>query len=216
VKPCYSGLQHRVEISAFAMSRTEVTVGQFAKYANAMNFQANKDCDWRAPPFFDKSFKQSENHPVVCVSWNDAEAYVAWLSDQTKKDYGLPSEAQQEYAIRAIRDSSNLDERPPQTIYPWGNDVSEACTYANVYDLSIDKSSDFRCSDGFAYTGPIATFKSSAFGLYDTIGNVWEWSADDGAGRCRLPNAQANACVSDRLAAKANDSDAKNCARTPP
>lgn len=166
------GLQHRVAMSKFAMGRTEVTVGQFSKFARATNFQADKECDWRAP-FPDKSFKQTENHPVLCVSWTSAQKYLVWLSDQTGKKYGLPSEAQQEYAIRAMVNSTQA-----QTIYPWGNELSQTCTFANVYDQTVNKSLGIGCSDGFLYTSPVATFKPNAFGLYDTIGNVWEWSAD--------------------------------------
>jgi formylglycine-generating enzyme required for sulfatase activity len=170
--------QHWVAISKFAMSRTEVTVGQFRKFADAINLQANKDCDWRAPSFHGRSFEQTDNHPVVCVSWDEADQYVKWLSDQTGQDYVLPSEAQQEYAIRAVSDSTQ-----PPTIYPWGAEVTKACDYANVYDQTSAQIVKYPwtaipCSDGFVYTSPVARYQANAFGLYDTIGNVWEWSAD--------------------------------------
>jgi formylglycine-generating enzyme required for sulfatase activity len=174
------GSQHRVAISKFAMGRTEVTVGQFRKFADATNFPADKNCDWDAPPFSDKSFKQTENHPVVCVSWDDAGKYLAWLSDQTGKRYGLPSEAQQEYAIRAMRGSTTAE---MQTIYPWGNELNKACIYANVYDQTAEATLKYGatavpCTDLFVFTSPVASFQGNDFGLYDTIGNVWEWGAD--------------------------------------
>jgi formylglycine-generating enzyme required for sulfatase activity len=169
------GPQHHVAISKIAMGLTEVTVGQFRKFADATNFPADKSCDWRAPF---ESFKQSQNHPVVCVSWDDAQKYLKWLSDQTGKSYGLPSEAQQEYAIRAMRNSAK-----PQTIYPWGNQVGQACTYANVYDQTAAATVKYAwdsvpCPDTFVFTSPVASFQANDFGLYDTIGNVWEWGAD--------------------------------------
>jgi eukaryotic-like serine/threonine-protein kinase len=172
------GPQHWVAISKFAIGRTEVTVGQFRKFAEATDFQASKDCDWDAPSYLGKSFEQSDNHPVVCVSWDDANRYIQWLSEQTGKSYGLPSEAQQEYAIRAVMDSSK-----PQTIYLWGDDVNKACTYANVYDQKSAQTlklpwGPVPCKEDFIFTSPVASFQKNAFGLYDTIGNVWEWGAD--------------------------------------
>jgi formylglycine-generating enzyme required for sulfatase activity len=128
----------------------------------------NSRKNWRNP-----RFTQTDNHPVVCVSWNDATAYVKWLSQQTGKQYRLPSEAEWEYAARAGTEISRY----------WGNDLDDACRYANVADKTAKKKfsgwSIHNCTDGYVYTAPVGSFKSNAFGLYDTVGNVWEWTCSE-------------------------------------
>ncbi len=99
------------------------------------------------------------NRPVINVSWNDATAYTKWLSNQTGKTYRLPTEAEWEYAARA----------GTETKYWWGNDVGK--NRANCYG-------DY-CGDSFKYTSPVGSFSSNKFGLYDTVGNVWEWTCSE-------------------------------------
>jgi formylglycine-generating enzyme required for sulfatase activity len=180
---------HRVSINRFAMSRTEVTVGEFRRFVNATGYKTEaekgdgcyvyksgwfvvdgwgyvKDANWRNP-----YFSQGYNHPVVCVSWNDATAYVEWLSRQTGKQYRLPTEAEWEYAARAGTETARY----------WGNNPDEACRYANVHDRTSKKENDFwwthhNCTDGYAKTAPVGRFKPNNFGLYDMLGNVWEWT----------------------------------------
>jgi len=108
--------------------------------------------------------------PVIYVSWEDAQGYVAWLSRKTGKNYRLLSEAEWEYAARA----------GSATKYHFGNSESTLCRYANGADLSTDY--DWRntsCSDGYGkQTAPAGSFQPNAFGLYDVHGNVWEWVGD--------------------------------------
>ena len=102
------------------------------------------------------------SHPVINVSWEDAQEYVRWLSEQTGKLYRLLSEAEWEYVARA----------ETQTARYWGEGESEQCRYANGDDSHV------RCSDGYAETAPVGTFERNAFGLHDVIGNVREWTED--------------------------------------
>jgi formylglycine-generating enzyme required for sulfatase activity len=181
--------QHPVQVGPFALGQTEVTVAEFRRFVAATGYvtDAEKpagedkvDCwhpaavgahtrpeyNWRNP-----GFKQADSHPVVCVTKGDARAYVRWLSDQTGETYRLPSEAEQEYALRAGSISR----------HPWGETVAGACQYANIFDLATSETHGVAvsCSDGFRYTAPVGSLRANAFGLYDTVGNVWEWSADD-------------------------------------
>jgi formylglycine-generating enzyme required for sulfatase activity len=128
--------------------------------------------DWRDP-----GFSQGGNHPVVCVNWNDAKAYVRWLSQKTGKTYRLPTEAEWEYAARAGTSAPRY----------WGHDNSSGCRNANLADFSAasalnwDKNNQqqvFQCTDGYVYTAPVAQFQANAFGLNDMLGNVWEWTED--------------------------------------
>jgi len=99
-----------------------------------------------------------DNRPVINVSWHDAVAYTEWLSQQTGKKYRLPTEAEWEYAARA----------GTTTKYWWGNDIG-----SNKANCSKNY-----CGDSFQYTAPVGSFEANPFGLYDMVGNVWEWCAD--------------------------------------
>ena len=99
--------------------------------------------------------------PVINVSWDDARAYVLWLSQETGERYGLLSEAEWEYAARAGTTGARY----------WGGRSSEQCGYANGYDGGS-------CDDGFANTAPVGRFAPNPWGLYDMLGNVWEWTED--------------------------------------
>jgi len=131
---------HEVSIKSFAMCRYEVTFEEYDRFADATGREKPKDEGWGRG-----------KRPVINVSWDDAKAYVEWLSEQTGKPYGLPSEAQWEYAARA----------GTTTKYWWGDTASHE--YANYESEK---------------TSPVGSFAPNPFGLYDTMGNVWEWVDD--------------------------------------
>jgi formylglycine-generating enzyme required for sulfatase activity len=168
----------------FGVGRYELTKAQFARFVQERGYSASDGChvwsgskfvqdaskDWRNP-----GFPQTGNDPVVCVNWNDAKAYAQWLTQKSGKRYRLPTEAEWEYAARAGRQESR----------PWGDNPNEACRYANVADASTKTGVPgaegwiiHDCSDGRAYTAPVGSYRPNAFGLYDMIGNAWEWTED--------------------------------------
>lgn len=175
--------QHRVRVKRFAAGRFEVTRAQYRVFAEltgrgsagcfiwtgaAVEFDPMKD--WRNP-----GYAQDDTHPVSCVSWQDASAYVSWLSHRTGKQYRLLTEAEWEYAARA----------GTTTMRFWGDDGNRACDYANGADLTtvaqVPAARNWdaaRCTDRYAYTAPIGSYRANAFGLYDMLGNVGEWTQD--------------------------------------
>jgi formylglycine-generating enzyme required for sulfatase activity len=184
---------HLVRIQSFRLARYETTVGQFRQFVAATGYRtqdacwqfdradgmARKDVKWDTP-----AHAPGEFHPVLCVTWDDANAYAAWLSDQTGRRFRLPSEAEWEYAARA----------GTTTRYPSGDDADGLCTYANMKDrrfkaaLKQDYGLDMLatdCDDGAAFTTVVGMYPANAFGLYDMIGNVAEWVAD-----CEHPDYQ--------------------------
>jgi formylglycine-generating enzyme required for sulfatase activity len=181
------GPVHRVTIATFALGRAKITRAQFAAYAAETGHDGGKDCvtfeagswdsrvgrDWLSP-----GFPQEDSHPVVCINWQDAKAYAAWLSKKTGKTYRLPSEAEWEYAARAGTTTARY----------WGDNADQACGYANVLDrtakarLAGVNAEGHACTDAYAYTAPVMSFKPNGFGLYDMIGNAWEWLEDCGSG----------------------------------
>jgi len=109
------------------------------------------------------------NRPVIMVSWNDAEEYVHWLSDKTGQTYRLPSESEWEYFARA----GELSDWP-------GGHPAIVCEFGNVAGSETGfKWQHEQCRDEAALgTLPVGSFRANEFGLYDTIGNVSEWTAD--------------------------------------
>jgi formylglycine-generating enzyme required for sulfatase activity len=179
--------QHQVRIEQdFAIGKYEVTVGQFKKFVEATGYktEAEKDggCyywadgDWKkdaAKNWKKPGFSQDKDQPVVCVSWNDAMAYAKWLTEKTGRQYRLPTEAEWEYAARA----------GTTTVYYWGDNTDEGCRYANGADQTakaqFPNMIPMNCQDGFVYTAPVGRFQPNAFGLYDMLGNVWEWTCSE-------------------------------------
>ena len=118
-------------------------------------------------------FAQTDEHPVLCVSWNDAVAFCKWLSDKEGKIYRLPTEAEWEYACRA----------GTKTRYYSGDDPETLASVANVADANYrakfpDHAGTIKGSDGCVFTAPVGQFKPNVFGLYDMHGNVWQWCSD--------------------------------------
>ncbi len=168
------GPRHKVTIpNAFAVGRHAVTRGQFAAFVKATAHQAEgayvwTEKDWKHDPkasWRGPGFGQDDSHPVVCMNWDDAKAYAAWLADKTGKPYRLLSEAEWEYAARA------------GTAEPfwWGTSITpEQANYDSnyVYEGGGSKG-EYRKG-----TVPVGSFAPNPWGLYNVHGNVWEWCED--------------------------------------
>jgi formylglycine-generating enzyme len=152
---------HEVCVDGFWMAKHEVTNKQYRKYKSDHNSKDYKGVSLN-----------KDEQPAVYVSWNDAKAFAKWLSRKSGKKFSLPTEAQWEYAARAGTKTERF----------WGDDPDDACKYANVRDQTIknkwDWSNIHNCNDGYALTAPVGSFKPNNFGLYDMLGNVWEWCED--------------------------------------
>jgi formylglycine-generating enzyme required for sulfatase activity len=156
---------------AFALGRFEVTRAEYEQFARASGrgaascrqpmrlWSALERLNWRSP-----GFAQNDHHPVVCVSWDDANAYAQWLSQRTHHRYRLPSQGEW---IHAARLQSN---------------AGSVCKRGNVYDAStrgvLHLASRYDCSDGYAQTAPVGRFEAGDLGIYDLLGNVSEWTRD--------------------------------------
>jgi formylglycine-generating enzyme required for sulfatase activity len=158
------GPQHVVTIDrAFAVGKFEITFDDWEACV----------AERRCARLDDSGFGRGQR-PVINVSYEDVALYTAWLSEKTSRKYRLLTEAEWEYAARAGSDKSRF----------WGNSPDQACQYANVFtQATITKYKDadravFRCDDGYIETAPVGRFKPNRFGLYDMLGNVWEWVED--------------------------------------
>ncbi len=163
------GPQRSVTLAApLAVGRFHVTVAEYRAFVTATGSRG--DDGWRTASY--KGQGQGDRHPVVNVSWEDAQAYVQWLSQRTGKRYRLLTEAEWEYAARAGTTTSRW----------WGDGEAGQCAAANGTDLTAKDAEPSRtvasCRDGFLFTSPVGTFAPNRFGLHDMAGNAWQWVED--------------------------------------
>jgi formylglycine-generating enzyme required for sulfatase activity len=181
-----------------AVGRYEVTRDEFAAFEKDQQIPSPRcffSFDIRDIKTFDSmtrltpglgAYRPSGRDPAICVSWIEAQGFVEWLSRKTGQKYRLPSERELQF----------LEMNDATTRYAWGDQTSDACLYANGLDRTAasqdwatnprpdlleylpTRSGVLDCDDGAAYTAPVGSYKRNAFGLYDTTGNVWEWTAD--------------------------------------
>ncbi|TAJ28041.1 MAG: formylglycine-generating enzyme family protein [Nitrospirae bacterium] len=177
--------RHRVALNAFYLDSYEVTNRLFEKFVQATGYktmaelkgmakawvegeglQVVKGANWRQPQGGQTSTQpQQSDHPVVSVSWSDADAYCRWAGKR------LPTEAEWEYAARA----------GTQTRFWWGNGIPASRRLGNFADESAKHLVGGIVSgydDGYIRTAPVGSYERNAWGLYDVIGNVGEWTAD--------------------------------------
>jgi formylglycine-generating enzyme required for sulfatase activity len=171
---------HRVVLSPYSLDRYETTNAEFAEFVSASGHVTDaersgvgwdwdgewreiKKADWRYPRGPKSSIQGLDRHPVVQVSWNDANAYCRWHGKR------LPSEAQWERAARGDGDR----------VYPWGSDFPrDGTSYQASY--GSDRCCRADEGDGYLFTAPVGSFSPgrSPFGVEDLAGNVWEWVED--------------------------------------
>ncbi|MEZ6053308.1 MAG: SUMF1/EgtB/PvdO family nonheme iron enzyme [Planctomycetaceae bacterium] len=174
---------HQVTISRdFRMGANEVTVGQFRQFVSETGYKADGgyrfDADRRRFLFSEDNnwdrtgLEQTEDHPVVNVSWNDAIAFCDWLSKKERATYRLPTEAEWEYACRAGTTTRFASGNGDEDMFIIGN-----FAYDKVETLLRPEDED-DWDDGFPLTAPTGQFQPNRFGLFDMHGNVWEWCQD--------------------------------------
>jgi len=169
---------HPVTVAAFAAGSQAVSKGEFAAFVRATQYKTDAersggcfgwiDDRWQNNPAFNRrepGFAQGDDHPVVCVSWNDAQAYVQWLSKTSQRSYRLLSEAEREYAARA----------GSATPFWWGERLS---TDRANYDTTAPDFLGSHKGEWRRATVPANSFEPNPFGLYNVHGNVWEWVQD--------------------------------------
>jgi formylglycine-generating enzyme required for sulfatase activity len=186
----------RIELSPFQIEATAVTNAQFAAFVKATGYLTDAErfgfsfvfegflseaikrvsqvvdaapwwravagAFWKHPEGPGSSITSRQNHPVVHVSWNDAEAYCAWSGTR------LPTEAELEYAARG-----GLKQRR----YPWGDELTPGGRHrCNIWqgDFPVVNTGE----DGHLGTAPVKSYRPNGYGLFNVVGNVWEWCAD--------------------------------------
>jgi len=183
---------HRVRITQpFLLGKFEVTVGQFRRFVEESDYRTEAETDgtggWGYNPatrkcegrrllysWRDPGFAQTEQHPVVNVSWNDAVAFCQWLSRKEGIRYRLPTEAEWEYACRAGTTTRYHNGDDPDQLAQVGRvaDATGRSTFPHVQEMEIIEPGPA------SFTVPVGSYKPNRWGLHDMHGNVWEWCSD--------------------------------------
>jgi formylglycine-generating enzyme required for sulfatase activity len=188
---------------AFYLGKHEVTRGQFRKFVEAIRYQTEAEKDGYGGTGYDEKtghyygpgfdvetgkywsgdktsfswkntgFVQTDDHPVVNVSWNDAKKFCSWLSTKEHKPYNLPTEAEWEYACRAGTTTRFYGGNSEETLEKTAN-IADASKRRKVQDGTLPEKWD----DGYPFTAPVGKFAANPFGLQDMDGNVCEWCQD--------------------------------------
>lgn len=198
---------HMVYVNDFFMEKYAVTRGEFRDFIGETDYQTDAETgggsyvydgtEWKQKPdasWLNPYFKQTNDHPVVCVSWNDAIAYCNWRSQKegltpvytitkntvnanfSANGYRLPTEAEWEYAARCGEKGYK---------YSWGDGDPQGKSGGNIADEALKRALPKwpweiwkGYDDGYVYTAPVGSFELNDFGLYDMTGNAWEWCWD--------------------------------------
>ncbi len=185
---------HEVCVDDFYLSKFQVTNEQFKKFIDATGYRTTAEeqgtgfglgqygpgkaeyragLDWRHPLWPGDTIEKKMDHPVLQVSWDDAQVFVRWLGNRVGKAYRLPYEAEYEYAARSGGKKYK---------FSWGNGEPSG----NVADRSFKKVFKYvkpeqmfeNYKDGYAFTAPVGSFKPNELGLYDMTGNAFSWCED--------------------------------------
>ena len=157
--------RHAVTLRAFAIGKYPVTRAEYAAFVRETAHPVGDGCHESSMPdaanrsaasWHDPGFPQGDRDPAVCVSWRDAQAYVAWLNRKTGGGYRLPTEAEWEYAARG----------GTTTRFWWGDDDADASSDAWYRD------------NAGGHTHPVGEKPANPFGLHDAVGNVWQLTED--------------------------------------
>jgi formylglycine-generating enzyme required for sulfatase activity len=174
---------HEVCVDDFYMGKYEVTLEEFRTFVRETAYRTEaelqdgchswvgkgeikkKEFNW-----LNTNFPQTDRDPVTCISWNDTYEYIKWLNEKTGRNFGLPTEAEWEYAARG---------GGKRYRYSWGNggpaeNIADDTAAREL--LGNDEGQGY--SDGYAFTSPVGSFSPNELGLYDMTGNVSEWIAD--------------------------------------
>ncbi|NIK61705.1 formylglycine-generating enzyme family protein [Kribbella shirazensis] len=188
---------HEVEVAPYSIDATSVTNADFARFVDATGYRTEAEifgysavfhlalaadpdelmgpasgtpwwagvrgADWRHPGGSRSDLDGLDDHPVVHVSWNDAVAYCKWAGRR------LPTEAEWEYAARGGREGAR---------YPWGDELigDDGQWRCNIWQGEFPRSNTEE--DGYLTTAPVRTFQPNGFGMWQMVGNVWEWCED--------------------------------------
>ena len=184
--------RHRVRITkSFFIGKFEVTVGQYRQFVEDSGYQTEPEtdgtggwgfnpklrkCEGRKPHFnwHNTGFQQSDEHPVVNVTWTDSVKFCEWLSRKDGATYRLPTEAEWEYCCRAGTTTRYHNGNDPSMLKEVGrvNDPKGRTRFPAIQNLEI-----FEVAPN-SFTVPVGRFQPNAFGLYDMHGNAWEWCSD--------------------------------------
>lgn len=150
---------HTVTLTDFYISKHEITVAQYRKFCNATGhkFPGKPKKDWYNEHESVREWTWRDNHPIVNVTWYDADEYCKWLSEETGENYSLPTEAQWEFAAKGGTKSNNYK-------YAGSNNINEVAWYdETTYERG---------------TRPVGQLKPNELGIYDMSGNAFEWCND--------------------------------------
>ncbi len=194
IQPYGEQPRHAVTItSPFFLGKYEVTKRAFKQFVDENGYQTEAERDGQGCgcilnddkfivqfgtkyTWHDWGPKQPEDAPVVNVSYNDAIEFCAWLSRKEGKQYRLPTEAEWEYACRAGTETRYYNGDDPEGLTRIGN-VRDA-TWMSKFSENSPEQAATNSSDGYTVASPAGKFQPNCFGVYDMLGNAWEWCED--------------------------------------